>query len=148
MLSTFSMYCVYTVIMYRISEVLKNDHVTKIVEVQNLQVIYLMRRFNVSYRKANLLRSIQMKELYKVSAQEARVQLSDMINRAVYSRQPSLITRQGKPAAVLIAFDQWQDFKQWQQKKDTLPMVDADSVSDAVFQEDSFDQPLDGTDNE
>jgi|GEM_PF-4282574 len=68
-----------------------------------------------------------MEELYKVSAQEARVQLSDMINRAVYSRQPSLITRQGKPAAVLIAFDQWQAFQQWQQEKTVAPAVNVES---------------------
>ena len=55
---------------------------------------------------------MEVNELYKVSAQEARVQLSDLINKAVYGRQPSLITRQGKPAAVLISFEQWQVFQQ------------------------------------
>lgn len=89
-----------------------------------------------------------MEELYKVSAQEARVQLSDMINRAVYSRQPSLITRQGKPAAVLIAFDQWQDFQQWQQQKDTPPVADANSASDAIARVDSEDQPVVDSDRE
>lgn len=73
-----------------------------------------------------------MKELYKVSAQEARVQLSDMINRAVYSRQPSLITRQGKPAAVLIAFDQWQAFQQWQQEKAMPTVVDLEPEFDST----------------
>ena len=76
--------------------------------------------------------SIEMEELYKVSAQEARVQLSDMINRAVYSRQPSLITRQGKPAAVLIAFDQWQAFQQWQQQKITTSVIEVASESDSI----------------
>ena len=85
-----------------------------------------------------------MEELYKVSAQEARVQLSDMINRAVYSRQPSLISRQGKPAAVLIAFDQWQSFQQWQQEKTTLPPVDTNSESDVALSDVSEDQPVGG----
>ena len=58
---------------------------------------------------------METSNLYKVSAQEARVQLSDMINRAIYSHQPSLITRQGKSAAVLISFKEWQAFQQWQQ---------------------------------
>ena len=66
-----------------------------------------------------------MDNLYKVTAQEARVQLSDMINRAIYSRQSSLITRQGKPAAVLIAYDQWQAFQQWKLEKTmTMPPPD------------------------
>ena len=89
-----------------------------------------------------------MEELYKVSAQEARVQLSDMINRAVYSRQPSLITRQGKPAAVLIAFDQWQHFQQWQQEKMTLPPVDTNPESNAALSDVSEDQPVGDSDGE
>ena len=89
-----------------------------------------------------------MEELYKVSAQEARVQLSDMINRAVYSRQPSLITRQGKPAAVLIAFDQWQAFQQWQREKTTLPPVDTNPESDAVLSKVSEDQLVGDSDGE
>lgn len=91
---------------------------------------------------------MKTEELYKVSAQEARVQLSDMINRAVYSRQPSLITRQGKPAAVLIAFDQWQDFQQWQLEKAMLPATDTNSESDEVSQRDSENQPVVDSDEE
>ena len=89
-----------------------------------------------------------MEELYKVSAQEARVQLSDMINRAVYSRQPSLITRQGKPAAVLIAFDQWQHFQQWQHEKTTSPLVDTNPESNAAPTEVSKDQPVGDSDGQ
>jgi prevent-host-death family protein len=43
----------------------------------------------------------------QVTAQEARTQLSDLINRAVYAHQSSLITRQGKPVAVLVSYDEW-----------------------------------------
>lgn len=60
---------------------------------------------------------MEINELYKVSAQEARVQLSDLINKAIYGQQPSLITRQGKPAAVLISFEQWQAFQQAQKSE-------------------------------
>ena len=81
--------------------------------------------FDVLYELFRITESIQVIELYNVSAQEARVQLSDMINRAIYSRQPSLISRQGKPAAVLISFAEWQAFQQWQQ---AMP----DSVMDAT----------------
>ena len=83
-----------------------------------------------------------MEELYKVSAQEARVQLSDMINRAVYSRQPSLITRQGKPTAVLIAFDQWQSFQQWQQEKDTPPVIEVEPEFNSIADADSEESPV------
>ena len=48
---------------------------------------------------------------HQVTAQEARTQLSDLINRAVYARQPSLITRQGKPAAVLVSYEEWRQMK-------------------------------------
>ena len=71
---------------------------------------------------------MEISELYKVSAQEARVQLSDLINKAIYGRQPSLITRQGKPAAVLISFEQWQAFQQTQ-KFEPLPVDNEASSS-------------------
>ena len=78
-----------------------------------------------SYR---ILQLMELNELYKVSAQEARVQLSDLINKAIYGRQPSLITRQGKPAAVLISFEQWQTFQQ-AQKSEPLPVDNEASSS-------------------
>ena len=71
---------------------------------------------------------MEISELHKVSAQEARVQLSDMINKAIYGRQSSLITRQGKPAAVLISFEQWEAFQQ-EQKTEPLPSSDGSSSS-------------------
>ncbi|GAB2553321.1 type II toxin-antitoxin system Phd/YefM family antitoxin [Spirosoma aerophilum] len=79
---------------------------------------------------------MEVSELYKVSAQEARVQLSDLINKAIYGRQPSLITRQGKPAAVLISFEQWQAFQQVQ-KSELLPLSNeaSSSTEDAVIVE-------------
>lgn len=72
-----------------------------------------------------------MGELYKVSAQEARVQLSDLINKAVYGRQASLITRQGKPAAVLISFEQWQTFQH------SVPTVQLPSSDTSSLNEDA-----------
>lgn len=71
---------------------------------------------------------MEINQLHKVSAQEARVQLSDLINKAIYGRQPSLITRQGKPAAVLISFEQWQAFQQAQQAE-SLPVDNQASSS-------------------
>ena len=73
---------------------------------------------------------MEVSELHKVSAQEARVQLSDLINKAIYGRQPSLITRQGKPAAVLISFEQWQAFQQAQKLElEPLPAGNISSSS-------------------
>jgi prevent-host-death family protein len=37
-----------------------------------------------------------------VTAQEMRNQLSDLLNRAAYLREPTLVTRQGKAVAVLV----------------------------------------------
>lgn len=81
-------------------------------------------------------------QAHKVSAQEARVQLSDLINKAVYGQQPSIVTRQGKPVAVLVAYEEWQVFQQWQQKEQSRSTTDHDesvSLPDESFV--SVDQP-------
>lgn len=69
-------------------------------------------------------------QAHKVSAQEARVQLSDLINKAVYGQQPSVITRQGKPVAVLVAYEEWQAYQRWQQTEQSRSSTNHDeSVS-------------------
>lgn len=42
-----------------------------------------------------------------VTANEARLQFSDLINRAIYTKQPTIITRQRKPAVVLVNYEDW-----------------------------------------
>ena len=67
-------------------------------------------------------------QAHKVSAQEARVQLSDLINKAVYGQQPSIITRQGKPVAVLVAYEEWQVYQRWQQTEQSRSTTEHDEL--------------------
>ena len=45
-----------------------------------------------------------------VTAQEMRGQLSDLLNRAAYAREGTLVTRQGKAVAVLVPVGDWEDY--------------------------------------
>ncbi len=46
-------------------------------------------------------------KLNRVTAQEMREQLSDLLNRAAYTNETTLITRQGKEVAVLVSVKDW-----------------------------------------
>ncbi|MPR37254.1 type II toxin-antitoxin system Phd/YefM family antitoxin [Salmonirosea aquatica] len=45
-----------------------------------------------------------------VTAQEMRNQLSDLLNRASYLKEPTLVTRQNKAVAVLISVEDWEQY--------------------------------------
>ena len=45
-----------------------------------------------------------------VTAQEMRGQLSDLLNRAAYAREGTLVTRQGKAVAVLVPVGDWEHY--------------------------------------
>jgi prevent-host-death family protein len=47
-----------------------------------------------------------------VTAQQMRDQLSDLLNRAAYLREPTLVTRQGKAVAVLVSVGEWEEYLQ------------------------------------
>lgn len=47
-----------------------------------------------------------------VTANEARLQFSDILNRAIYVNQPTIVTRSGKPSVVLISYPEWQKLLQ------------------------------------
>lgn len=51
-------------------------------------------------------------KLTSVTAQEMRNQLSDLLNRAAYLREPTMITRQGKAVAVLVSVEDWEQYLQ------------------------------------
>lgn len=51
-------------------------------------------------------------ELSSVTAQEMRNQLSDLLNRASYLKEATLVTRQGKTVAVLISVEDWEEYLQ------------------------------------
>ncbi|WP_373514043.1 type II toxin-antitoxin system Phd/YefM family antitoxin [Persicitalea sp.] len=49
-------------------------------------------------------------QLNSVTAQEMRGQLSDLLNRAAYAGESTLVTRQGKAVAVLVPVDDWERY--------------------------------------
>ncbi|MPR31910.1 type II toxin-antitoxin system Phd/YefM family antitoxin [Salmonirosea aquatica] len=46
----------------------------------------------------------------RVTAQQMRDQLSDLLNRAAYLHEPTLVTRQGKAVAVLVSVEDWEEY--------------------------------------
>lgn len=53
---------------------------------------------------------MEANKINSVTAQEMRNQLSDLINRAAYLKEPTLVTRQGKAVAVLVAVPDWEEY--------------------------------------
>ena len=51
-------------------------------------------------------------KLNSVTVQEMRGQLSDLLNRASYLKEATLVTRQGKAVAVLVSAKDWEDYLQ------------------------------------
>ena len=49
-------------------------------------------------------------KLNSVTAQEMRTQLSDLLNRASYLKEATLVTRQGKAVAVLVSAGDWEEY--------------------------------------
>lgn len=49
-------------------------------------------------------------KMNSVTAQEMRGQLSDLLNRAAYAREGTLVTRQGKAVAVLVPVGDWEHY--------------------------------------
>lgn len=45
-----------------------------------------------------------------VTSNEIRNQLSDLLNRAAYLKEPTLVTRQGKAVAVLVSVEDWEEY--------------------------------------
>ena len=45
----------------------------------------------------------------ELGIEQARQQLGEVIDRARIARQPTLITRQGKPAAVVVPVEWWNE---------------------------------------
>lgn len=52
------------------------------------------------------------------SAREARAQFSEILNKAAYGKEPVVITRQGKNIAVVISFEDYQLYRQLEDRLD------------------------------
>jgi len=65
-------------------------------------------------------------KLNNVTAQEMRTQLSDLLNRAAYLREATLVTRQGKAVAVLVSAEDWEDYLRLKKEDETREAESAD----------------------
>jgi antitoxin Phd len=65
-----------------------------------LQVALLFRRPNVTTT------FVQRKKMRKIQLKDAKANLSSVVNEAV-NGEPAIITRHGKPEAVVLGFKQW-----------------------------------------
>ena len=45
-----------------------------------------------------------------VTAQQLHDRLSDLLNRAAYLHEPTMVTRQGKAVAVLVSVGEWEEY--------------------------------------
>ncbi len=52
------------------------------------------------------------------SAQDARKNLSEIIGKATFGNQPTIITRSGKNAAVVISYEDYERFRQLEDQYD------------------------------
>lgn len=62
------------------------------------------------YRTITPNEIMETDKLTSVTAQEMRNQLSDLLNRAAYLKEATLVTRQGKAVAVLVSAEDWEDY--------------------------------------
>ncbi|GAB2549846.1 type II toxin-antitoxin system Phd/YefM family antitoxin [Spirosoma aerophilum] len=56
--------------------------------------------------------------LERSSAQDARKNLSEIIGKAAFGNQPTVITRSGKNAAVVISYEDYERFRELEDKYD------------------------------
>lgn len=59
----------------------------------------------------------------RMSAKEARDNFSDILGRAYYRSEPTIVEKQGKPMAVVISPEQYAQFQQ-QQKQSLFQTID------------------------
>ncbi len=72
---------------------------------------------------------METEKLNSVTAQEMRTQLSDLLNRAAYLKEATLVTRQGKAVAVLVSAEDWEEYLQM---KTTNEKREAEAVGQTV----------------
>lgn len=62
---------------------------------------------------------METSRINRVTAQQMRDQLSDLLNRAAYLHEPTLVTRQGKAVVVLVSVGDWEQHLQMKAAHET-----------------------------
>ncbi len=65
-----------------------------------------------------------------ITAEEARTKLSDILNRAAYRNEPTVLTRHGKGVAVVISVSDFELLEKFIKK--TEDRIDAQAIRDAL----------------
>jgi len=65
-----------------------------------------------------------------ITAEEARAKFSDILNRAAYRNEPTILTRHGKGVAVVISTSDFELLEKFIRK--TEDRIDAEAVRDAL----------------
>lgn len=79
----------------------------------------------------------------RMSAKEARDNFSDVLNRAYYQQEPIVVERQGKPVAVVISLEEYEQYRRYKElaKERFFQVVDriqernADKDPDEVYRD-------------
>ncbi len=66
-----------------------------------------------------------------VTAQEMRNQLSDLLNRASYLKEPTLVTRQNKAVAVLVSVEDWEQYLRMKASSETCETGNVDQTEES-----------------
>ena len=65
-----------------------------------------------------------------VTAEEARTKFSDILNRAAYRNEPTILTRYGKGVAVVISIGDFELLERFIKK--TEDRIDTEAIQDAL----------------
>lgn len=76
------------------------------------------------------------------TANEARLQFSELLNLVAYGKEQALITRSGKPLAAVISFAQFQVFQEWLINQANQQDTHVEQMEALPPTDDSIGQPL------
>jgi prevent-host-death family protein len=60
-------------------------------------------------------------ETNHTNATEAKLHFGEILNRAVYAEQPTIVTRHGKPVAIIASIKEWENRSEKPGKKNSGP---------------------------
>lgn len=60
-------------------------------------------------------------EKSQLNATEAKLHFGEVLNRAVYAEQPTIVTRHGKPVAIIASIKEWENRSEKNNEKKNEP---------------------------
>lgn len=75
---------------------------------------------------------METNKLNSVTVQEMRGQLSDLLSRAAYANEATLVVRQGKAVAVLAPVGDWEHYQELKDKRETDALEEQEKASETT----------------